>query len=218
MVASGILVVGLLLGPAAAPPRWVPPVPGPLRVLRTFDPPAVRWAAGHRGVDLAAAPGAAILAAGAGRISYAGLLAGRGVVVVVHGELRTTYEPVIATVRVDQHVLAGEPIGFLSVGHDLARTSAGVLHWGLLRGRTYLDPLARLELPQPVRLLPRWDGAVTPGHGADRPAGIARTRKSPVLPVPAGRRRAPIGGALAVSAVAITALALRRSAHNDASG
>ena len=44
----------------------------------------------------ATAPGAPVRAAGAGRVSYAGLLAGRGVLVVVHGALRTTYEPVTA--------------------------------------------------------------------------------------------------------------------------
>ncbi len=50
---------------------------------RTFRPGVTRYAPGHRGVDLVGEAGAAVLAAGAGRVAYAGPLAGRGVVVVV---------------------------------------------------------------------------------------------------------------------------------------
>ena len=35
------------------------PVPGP--VVRTWDPPATRYAAGHRGVDLAVVPGERVI-------------------------------------------------------------------------------------------------------------------------------------------------------------
>jgi murein DD-endopeptidase MepM/ murein hydrolase activator NlpD len=38
----------------------------------------VRYAAGTAGVDLPSTPGAPVLAAAAGRVTYAGLLAGRG--------------------------------------------------------------------------------------------------------------------------------------------
>src|SRR5262245_48381380 len=72
--------------------RWpLPPVP---RVVRDYDPPPRPWLRGHRGVDLAARPGQPVYAAGAGRVGYAGRLAGRGVVAVVHGPLRTSYLPV----------------------------------------------------------------------------------------------------------------------------
>src|SRR5690349_22598605 len=83
--------------PSAPPPHgafgW--PVDG-ARVVRRFDPPARPWLPGHRGADLAAAPGAVIRAAGAGTIVFSGRVAGRGVVSVAHpGGLRTTYEPVL---------------------------------------------------------------------------------------------------------------------------
>ncbi|MBC7373849.1 MAG: M23 family peptidase, partial [Frankiales bacterium] len=90
-----VLMLGSLGSPgaaaAAADGPWGWPVAGAREVGRPFAPPASRYSAGHRGVDLPAPAGTAVRAAGAGRVSYAGLLAGRGVVVVVHGTLRTTY-------------------------------------------------------------------------------------------------------------------------------
>ena len=51
--------------------------------------------------------GAAVLAAAAGRVTFAGRLAGRGVVVVDHGAVRTTYEPVEPLAAVGDEVKAG---------------------------------------------------------------------------------------------------------------
>ncbi|MGC5012460.1 murein hydrolase activator EnvC family protein [Streptosporangium sp. DT93] len=119
---------------------------------RGFAPPPRPWLAGHRGVDLTASPGAEVRAAGPGTIGYAGQLAGRGVVTVLHSSgLRTTYLPVRPTVRRGQVVGAGETIGVLQdvPGH----CAAACLHWGLLRDRAYLDPLLLLGHGQ-VRLLP----------------------------------------------------------------
>ena len=45
---------------AAAPAPGVLPVAG-APIVGAFDPPLVRWGAGHRGVDLAAAPGQSCL-------------------------------------------------------------------------------------------------------------------------------------------------------------
>ncbi len=122
-------------------------------VVRSFDPPPRPWLAGHRGVDLAAAPGAAVASAGPGTVVFAGVLAGRGVVSVAHpGGLRTTYEPVTPAVRPGDTVLAGAPNGSLAAWHP-GCPAAACLHWGLRRGDTYLDPLALLGRGR-VRLLP----------------------------------------------------------------
>ena len=136
-----------------------PPPPGrswpvlPAEVVRAFDPPPAPWLPGHRGVDLAAWPGAVVSAAGAGVVLHAGVLAGRGVVTVAHpGGLRTTYEPVDPVVVVGQPVVAGERLGTVDAGHPGCRAPA-CLHWGLRRGETYLDPLALLGVGR-VRLLP----------------------------------------------------------------
>jgi murein DD-endopeptidase MepM/ murein hydrolase activator NlpD len=142
-------------GAAPADPVVVwPLVPEP-EVVRGFDPPDAPWGAGHRGVDLLGSPGQPVRSALAGTVAWAGVLAGRGVVVVDHGPTRTTYEPVDATVAVGARVAAGGRIGRLSpVGsHCLPRAC---LHWGWIEGaETYLDPL-RLVGAGPVRLLPLW--------------------------------------------------------------
>ncbi|SNY14427.1 Peptidase family M23 [Paractinoplanes atraurantiacus] len=116
-------------------------------VVRRFDPPAQPWLTGHRGVDLAGQPGTPVSSAGPGTVVFAGELAGRGVVSIAHaGGLRTTYEPVTASVARGDVVAGGAVIGALQAGHP-------GLHWGLRRGELYLDPLALLGLGR-VRLLP----------------------------------------------------------------
>jgi murein DD-endopeptidase MepM/ murein hydrolase activator NlpD len=155
-----LLVVALLAVLAAAPdgaradtgaPGVWPLDPAPT-VVRGFDPPDVPWGAGHRGVDLLGRPGQQVRTALAGTVSFAGTLAGRGVVVVSHGTTRTTYEPVAPSVRVGDVLPTGGAIGTLQTGlsHCFPRTC---LHWGLLRDATYLDPLSLLGFG-PVRLLP----------------------------------------------------------------
>src|SRR5262245_12739119 len=101
-------------GPPAFParaqvaPQWTAPLSGRLSVVRGFDPPARPWLRGHRGVDLAGTGGQEVRSAGAGVVAYAGVVAGRGVVSVRHPSgLRTTYEPVTATVGIGQTVGVG---------------------------------------------------------------------------------------------------------------
>lgn len=198
------LVAALLGTPAPAGAQdWTWPLPGRPVVDRGFEPPTTAYGAGHRGVDLRGATGQPVLAAGAGRVAYAGLLAGRGVVTVVHaGGLRTTYEPVTAGVRVGQAVGVGQPLGLLAPGH--CRDGGACLHWGLLRGAVYLDPLA-LVGTGPVRLLPLDDPSAAP------PAMVAAptTAKGPVpgRPQPRLLLRAADRG-LGVLAVLLLALGL----------
>nr|BFE87385.1 hypothetical protein GCM10020093_099860 [Planobispora longispora] len=66
------------LSGTAAPPRWHRPLSGRLQILRRFSPPPQPWLAGHRGVDLAAAPGAEVRSAGPGRVGHAARSPGAG--------------------------------------------------------------------------------------------------------------------------------------------
>jgi murein DD-endopeptidase MepM/ murein hydrolase activator NlpD len=137
---------------ATATPGWGWPLPPPHHVVAGFDPPAQPWLPGQRGVDLAGQPGERVLAAGNGVVSFAGPVAGIGVVTVTSGAVRTTYEPVRPAVRIGQQVRRGDVIAHL-VAEGSPCAPASCLHWGLLRGSTYLDPLSLLGLEQ-VRLLP----------------------------------------------------------------
>jgi murein DD-endopeptidase MepM/ murein hydrolase activator NlpD len=156
-VLVAVVVAALaLLAPGPSRPGWTWPVGSaqqPPVVTAAFDPPALPWLPGHRGVDLAAGPGEPVVAAGPGVVVFAGQVAGRGVVVVAHGGgLRTTYEPVAATVAVGRSVRGGDVLGVLDADGGHCAT-AGCLHWGASRDGRYVDPLALLRASR-VRLLP----------------------------------------------------------------
>lgn len=143
--------------PAVA--RSWPLSPRPV-VLRGWKPPPTPYAPGHRGVDLAAAPGAPVRAVAPGRVSFAGRVAGRGVVSVEltgtgDPPLRTTYEPVRASVSKGDEVTPGAALGTVE---PTPHCDTPCLHWGLRRAKTYLNPLALLPPwlldKGPSRLLP----------------------------------------------------------------
>lgn len=144
---------------------WVPPLDRPLDalgVLAPFDPPAQDWLPGHRGVDLAASPGEVVLSPSAGVVTFAGPVAGRDVLVVLHDDgLRTSLEPVTATVARGTRVGAGSRVGTVELAHGGATASRHgghcadtCVHWGVRRGETYLDPLGLLGDRPPIVLLP----------------------------------------------------------------
>lgn len=168
VLAVGLVWLGVAAPTAAAAAVGVPPVPG--AVVGAFDPPAVAWASGHRGVDVAADAGTTVVAPADGIVSFAGLVAGRPVLVVTHGDTRTTLEPVVATVAVGTRVAAGQQVGVLEAGHACA--AASCLHWGLRRGEEYLDPLGLLVAHE-VRLLPDAAAAGVRQRAAAREAAAA---------------------------------------------
>lgn len=161
---GSILAITLQFQPSQAspvnPPRqeatqakWVLPTSQKLP-SRNFEPPAQNWLAGHRGIDFKVQLDQKVLSAGAGTVIFADQLAGKGVVVISHGLIRTTYEPVTALVEVGQQVQAGQVIGQISFGvsHCATEEKVWCLHWGAIRNGKYLNPLL-LVYPK-VRLLP----------------------------------------------------------------
>ena len=138
------------LDPSRQVAAW--PLAGRPEVVAGYDPPAATWSAGHRGVDLLGSAGLDVRTALAGTVAFAGTVAGRGVVVVDHGTFRTTYEPVDAAVVRGARIATGETIGTLQAvpSHCAPRVC---LHWGLVEGEAYRDPLSLIRSGR-VRLLP----------------------------------------------------------------
>ena len=137
------LVVGVLPSTALAQTEpageWIPPVGGP--VVRPFVAPIAVYAAGHRGVDFAAAPGTPVRAANDGTVSFAGDVAGSLHVVVAHaGGIRTTYAFLLsADVRTGDAVRRGQVIG--GAGGSGEAHEPSVLHFGVRVGDRYVDPM-----------------------------------------------------------------------------
>ena len=186
-------------GATDAPGRWTWPLgPAQTAIVHAFDPPQEPWQPGHRGVDLAGVEGSAVYAAGDGLVTYAGLVAGVGVVTVTHGELRTTYQPVAPAVAIGQRVEAGQQIGTLDMPASHCAPSA-CLHWGLLRGEVYLDPTSLIPSAARPRLLPLGSRAL----GGDQTDDGQQTVDAPAEPVglvasgPAGVSGQAAMGALA---------------------
>lgn len=156
-----LIVLPLLAAPApsafaAGDYDW-PLDPRPT-VARPFANPDRRWQPGHRGADLAAAPGQLVYSAGSGRVNHVGRIDDRTVVSVLHPNgLLTTYEPIAEpTVREGDDVTVGTALGRVAPGHEGCPVAA-CLHWGLRRNAghaaQYYNPLL-LVGAAPVRLLP----------------------------------------------------------------
>jgi hypothetical protein len=159
---------------AAAPARadeggaWRRPVPG--AVVRPFVEPASAYGPGHRGVDLAAAPGTPVGAAGPGTVTFSGPVAGALHVVVGHrGGVRTSYSFLLdVAVAVGDPVVAGTPVGRAG-GPD--PDHVGVVHFGVRLGDRYVDPMRLFaDAPARIRLVPV-DGATADRRPAPDEAG-----------------------------------------------
>ncbi|TCC61840.1 M23 family metallopeptidase [Kribbella pittospori] len=198
-----VVLLALSLATAGPDPANWPLQPRP-EVVRGFELPAKPWLPGHRGVDLTGSPGQPVRAATSGTVTYAGQLAGRGVVAVSHGARRTTYEPVVPAVTVGTPVTTTTVIGHLS-GAGSHCSPATCLHWGLVEGKRYLNPLTLLP-DRPVRLLPLSSTPAAAGapvvHSTASPP--PQPVRSTASPPPSGSNRT---GAIVVASTAALALA-----------
>ncbi len=146
VIAPLVLAGAALLAPATVGADcWRPPVDGV--VVDPFREPPCRWCAGNRGLEWVAADGAAVRAAAAGVVSFAGTVAGTSYVVVrlANGWL-VTYGR-LAT----RQVGAGDPV----VTGGVLGTTGGRLFFGLRVEGRYVDPAPYLgELVGRPRLVP----------------------------------------------------------------
>lgn len=140
----------------AAP--WVWPTGG-RAVARGWEQPTDEYAAGHRGIDVATALGTTAVAVADGTVSFAGPVAGRGVVTIDHGSgLVSTLDSVDPAVTAGTTVEQGDPVGTVAVGHCPA--TAPCVHLGARVDGRYVDPLPYLPAADWPVLLP---GSAWPG-------------------------------------------------------
>ena len=122
------------LAQAGAPSRYLLPVTG--RLVAGFgDRPAGR--APSRGLSIAGAPGAQVIAPAAGRVAFAGPYDGYGLIVIIeHGGGWTSLVAGLTELdcQVGQQLLSGAPVGKLGPGRP-------VLLLELRRGGDVLNPL-----------------------------------------------------------------------------
>jgi murein DD-endopeptidase MepM/ murein hydrolase activator NlpD len=161
----GSLVLLLALTPlqrgavvAAAVPPYLRPVKG--AILRHFEPPPTPYAAGHRGIDMAAAVGTTVVAANDGVVAFAGPVAGRLFVSIDHADgIRSTYSFLSAVlVKRGQSVKRGDAVALSGTGDGSSPEPH--LHFGTRIGDDYVDPEPllldglRRDLSQAIRLAP----------------------------------------------------------------
>lgn len=111
-------------------------------VLRWYDAPDDPYAPGHRGIDVASAPGSPVYASADGAVLFAGSVAGNRSVTVDHtGGLRTTYSYLESIlVAAGQAVVRGTPLGTVGAGHPGSGLPSHV-HLSARRDAVYFDPL-----------------------------------------------------------------------------
>ena len=176
---AGLLAAGVV-APAAAPvaapaavaeprsrrvpPLWMP-VTGPL--VQGFDMRAGPYGPGHRGIDIAAPAGALVRAPTAGRVVFAGQVAGtRWVTLMAAPGVLVTLGPLLDPVATATRVRSKAPVGRLGPGHAAAQAAPAApaaLHLSVRVDGVYVDPLVYLvDRPRP-RLVPLPAPAGLPG-------------------------------------------------------
>jgi len=148
--AAGLLLVTAL---------WSWPVSG-TAIVRAYLAPATPYAAGHRGLDLAAEAGSEVRSPADGIVWFAGRVVDRPVLSIRHADgLLSSFEPVEAVVAAGDPVERGQLVGHLAgAGWHCA---SPCLHLGARVDGEYVNPLLFLGgLPRSVLL---------PGRSSRRP-------------------------------------------------
>lgn len=135
-------------GPA---PRWAWPVMPP-QVVGAYAAPPTPYAAGHRGIDLAATPEQHVTAPADATVRFAGVVVDRPVLTLDHGGgVLSSYEPLATELVAGQPVARGAVVGRLASGGHCA---GSCLHVGVRVDGAYVSPLLFFDRVPPSVLLP----------------------------------------------------------------
>ena len=157
-----------------------------------FDAPDSPYGRGHRGIDMPGLVGADVLAVAPGVVTFAGAVAGTGVVTIDHGGERSTYQPVTAAVEKGDLVETGDVLGILQAGPGHCATPC--LHLGRIGpSDEYLDPLERLPVRSNVRLVDPDEPPPVPPLGPSG-TGILQPPVGGPITSPFGARDHPVTG------------------------
>lgn len=147
-----ILILSLAISSLLSPPpaEWHWPVRDSPGVIRHFQAPLTPWGPGHRGIDLSATVGSAVLAPDSGRIYFSGDVAGRGVITIETAEgWLISMEPLVPEISRGA-VRKGQRLGVVAQGH----CESGCLHIGLRVEGEYRSPARELGVLERAVLLP----------------------------------------------------------------
>jgi hypothetical protein len=187
-IISLLLSVGIVSGALAAPQAALgnqalsPPVSGAVltRYGARYETSAGSFT--HRGLDLGAPEGAAVVAAAEGIVTFAGLVPADGggrstaVTITTPSGLLVTVSPLLATsVGKGEHVVAGDEVGTLAGAGDASSAQPHV-HFSVRVDGTYIDPEPMLGAVEPE---PSSEPASQP-----QPAAVPQLAPAPV-PAPA---------------------------------
>lgn len=138
-------------GATPEPAVWSWPLAPPHAIARPFIAPSTPYAAGHRGIDITAAPGADVLAPAAGVVHFSGVVVDRPVLSIRHrGDLISSFEPVVSPLEAGEAVTGGQLVGMLEAGH----CATACLHFGVRLHGEYVSPLNYLGGVSRAVLLP----------------------------------------------------------------
>lgn len=119
--------------------RWAWPLEGPRRVGRPYEAPASRYSAGHRGIDVAAAPGTPVLAPQSGFLRFAGVVVDRPTVTVETGAgVLISIEPVTTALRPGDAIARGAQLGAAAAG---GHCDGRCIHLGVRVRGDYVSPM-----------------------------------------------------------------------------
>ncbi len=137
------LTLGLLIptirADTAPAPLWQPPIGTHLSITAPYELPHGRYQAGHRGIDLSAAPPQQVRAPVSGVISFSGTVVDRPLVSIrVNDDTVVSLEPLQSTLIAGTQVSRGDPIGIVATGGHCWQQC---LHLGVRINDEYVNPL-----------------------------------------------------------------------------